>query len=77
MPSVPPGCKTIGPIYEYESVKNKFVELCKNEGKYMETKLKELIRGAVSAAFPDFVFPVEPVDKTPDTTEKQPEVDDA
>lgn len=61
MPSMPPGFSTIGPIYEAEPTKTKFIEACKKEKKTMERKLKDLIHGFVKEHFPDYVFPEEGV----------------
>jgi hypothetical protein len=59
MSTLPPGYGTIGPIYESIPTKDKFIEVCKGEGKTMEAKLKELIKGAILLKFPEFVFPEE------------------
>ncbi len=59
MSALPPGYSTIGPIYESILVKEKFIELCKKEGKTMEGKLKEIINKAIKEVFPDFVAPEE------------------
>jgi hypothetical protein len=57
MSSVPIGYATIGPVIERRIVKDKFSDVCRVEKKTIDAKLKELIRKAVSAAYPDFVFP--------------------
>jgi hypothetical protein len=59
MSTLPPGYGTIGPIYEAIPTKDKFIEVCKGEGKTMEAKLKELIKSAILSKFPDFAFPEE------------------
>lgn len=54
---IPPGFGTIGPFIEDVTIKTKFVDLCKDEGKTMEEKMKELIRTAIAGKYPDFKFP--------------------
>lgn len=57
MSSVPLGYGTIGPFVENLEVKDKFIEVCKAEGKTMENKLKELVLAAIQSRFPGFLHP--------------------
>jgi len=43
MSTLPPGYASLGPIYIPTDDKEKFVGVCKTEGKTMELKLKELV----------------------------------
>ena len=57
MSSTPPGYKTIGPIIDHETTKEKFRDACKSDGITMENKLKEMILAFVKSKFPDYAPP--------------------
>lgn len=57
MSSTPPGFKTIGPIIDHETTKEKFRDACKADGITMENKLKEMILTFVKSKFPDYEPP--------------------
>jgi len=48
MSTLPPGYASIGPIYIPSEEKEQFINVCKTEGKTMELKLKELIKGCAT-----------------------------
>jgi hypothetical protein len=47
MSTLPPGNKSIGPIYIPVDVKEQFLTVCKSENKTMNDKLKELVDMAI------------------------------
>jgi hypothetical protein len=67
MSTLPPGCKSVGPIYILIEDKELFETACKSEGKTMGGKLKELI-DMVNGKKP---WPVAPAIEVPNATRTQ------
>ena len=55
MSATPTGFATLGPYIVTDKTKKAFVDLCRDEGKRIDTKIKEMVIIEIRKKMPDFV----------------------
>lgn len=54
MSNLPPGVRTLGPVYVSEKLKDKYIQACQIEKKLITDQIKEDVTRFVMKHFPDF-----------------------